>query len=181
MKIVLASILALAAGQAAAQDIGYKMDRIKAGSTNTFKNFDGMVNTHVFEGKVGEHYVYKTYNGPDASFPWIRTRYTTPTGELVRAEIAGGEVLTYEPHNCVRTLGSCSYTVKSNARRPSEQIRFTEVDGDTLTFSVTYGGGKVYYTGTGEMGEHGWPTRVTVRWKTPPQIDTEEVIGTDFK
>jgi len=181
LKKSLAILLTLAATQVAAQDIGYKMDAIKPGSTITFKNFDNMVDTHVFEGKTGEHYVFKTYNGPTDAQPLQATVFVTENGEVVRVEKAGGEWITFTPHNCVRTVGTCSYVQKSNKRRPMKYNRFTEVSGNTLTFSVAFNGGKIEYTGFGQLGIHNWPDLVTVRWSHTKKEVTQKLISTDFK
>lgn len=180
MRSALAIVLMFAATQLAAQDIGYKMESIKAGSTITFKNFDDMVDHHVFMGKVGEHYVFKTYDGATDAQPWSATNYVTENGEMVRIERAGGQWITFTPHNCIRTVGLCSFVQKSNTHRPKHFNRFTEVSGDTLTFSVTYQRGKVDYTGSGQMGLHNWPTQVNIRWNSGREA-TQKTIRTDFK
>ncbi|MEQ9695651.1 hypothetical protein [Shimia sp. SDUM112013] len=109
MKFRFALAFVAAAGAASAEGIGVNMPEIGKGSYAVYQAGD-QIYTHVFAGKSGAYHVYDVVPGDDPSAMEGRSRYFRDgAGQTVKWVTAAGEVVSFTPHNCQRTVGECSF------------------------------------------------------------------------
>lgn len=126
---ILTTLLVASAGYAA--DPSLHHDHIPIGAT-----IDNIHNDHVRETLV--------YLGPrDGSFVFIIKRGSTygrsgstifhdAQGNTHKVVHANGGVVTYTPHNCVRVLGTCRYSVTYANGNMQQFQRTTQAEGDNF-------------------------------------------------
>lgn len=170
MKSFYAVVFSLLASAVAAQDIGLNMPDIGKGSYATYK-VGSKSFTHVFAGKSGDYFVYDVVPGDDPDALEGRSRYFRDNeGQAVKWVRAGGDTITFTPHNCQRTLGSCEFVeegVADGTPYKTKMVRTNTATSKGFKFEqIGYGpDGNAYplMGGTVELDEYGMVRRATVR------------------
>ncbi|MDO6800730.1 hypothetical protein [Shimia thalassica] len=170
MKSLYALAFSLLASGAAAQDIGLKMPEIGQGSYATYK-VGKATYTHVFAGKSGKYFVYDVVPGDDPEGMEGRSRYFRDgNGQTVKWVTAGGDTVTFTPHNCQRTVGACEFTeegVSEGEPYKTRMIRTNTPTSKGFDFEqVGFGpDGKEFRLmgGSVELDDYGLMRRATVR------------------
>jgi len=141
MRVMVIFFLVLWSTGAMAQDISKKMSLIAPGSAVVMLLSDGEEITQRFLGVQPfpwdnkRYYVYETFNGQGDQEP-NHIVFTDKNGNAFYKMNSYGGVTKYEPHNCARTIGACSYT---RFLPDSDGVRFrrdTKVVAGGFEFSV---------------------------------------------
>lgn len=132
---IFALSLTLLSTPALAQDISVKMAQIPAGSWLLSKA--GKHTTiQVFRGKQGRSYVVDFVQGKDPNAPRSARDLRDEEGNVLKRTNANGEVTTYRPHNCQRTIGRCEF-VQKTGNKTAKMVRVNTPKGKGFTFEQT--------------------------------------------
>jgi hypothetical protein len=137
----------LFASPLAAQDINWQLDRINPGFAVQLAYDPGGTYTHRLRGREGPLYVIDSYfeQQQEPSFTvWVNAR-----GNYVGLRTATGLERQYVPHDCKRTIGSCTYTQVEG----TTQQTFTRV---TTPDPAAGGYNYVEYNGDGSLKLRGF-------------------------
>ena len=131
---VIAAVLLAATVSTASADIQWKTGAIAPGSTVTLKNSDGRVFTHMRMQDEDGMTRFDTFAGRDTGAPFAGSFLTNRRGEITRMVSASGEVTSFSPHRCMRTLGECHYTITYADGFRENRIRVTEATANGLKY-----------------------------------------------
>lgn len=173
-KGILIALSLLCAGTASAQDITVQMERMRAGSVITIQAHTGAVYSHhmIGESRPNE-FVYETRLGTSASGPLVWVHYADAHGNLTRSVNAQGDPITWTPHRCNRTLGSCSYLeVRADGvQQPYTRVTTPFVGG--FSYQVFNSAGIVTLSGQAILNELGWTRWGTSQRRNEARIEVE--------
>ncbi len=136
MRVLAALTAILLASPAIAEDYRIKVTEIAKGSSVTFLMGNGGRQTHHFEGPVSGGYEVTFWNGHGkGTGGGIEGRLIyNADGRALSFARTGGKVIKFEPHNCFRVVGLCTYTERRSDGRTRKLGRRLEPDGNGFAF-----------------------------------------------
>lgn len=134
--LLAAALVASTAATATAKgsDIAWKIDRMAPGSTLVLRNDDGTVYTHMRRNAQEGEVQFDTFAGSGPAAAYIGSYFTNERGEVKRTISVDGEMTTFTPHKCMRTVGECRYTITHADGSRENRVRITEVTRRGLKF-----------------------------------------------
>lgn len=137
----------LLAGPACAQDIRWKPELAKPGDYVVIDQGGNGKYAHVFRGKVGKYYVIESYKGGKISGKSAFKTSLDRDGNYVKFVYADGATYRYQPHDCRRVVGTCSFTEISPDGTRRKQTHVAKATAEGFEFQI--------YDETGKLTDKG--------------------------
>lgn len=156
------SILCACASIATGQDIRWKSERATPGDYVTIDQSQGGLIHHVFRGKTGNSYITDSNRGPEPKGTPVFTTYTDKDGNYLRWIRSDGYEIQYQPHDCTRTLGQCTYTEVYSDGTRKERTRITQATNNGFRYQEFDQDGQFMFGGKIKLDAWGWAGNGTI-------------------
>lgn len=174
MKIASASVAALlfSLTTVQAQAIRWKPEMLMPGDFVVLEQSQGPLLHHVFRGRSGNTFILETFHGPNANGQPNTITYLDRNGNRLRVVGSDGSSVTYDPHDCARTLGQCRFTKTDADGMTKEHLRRTQQRKHGFSFTLYDAGTALLQEGAFNLSSRGFAVngwiKDTAGWDLPP-------------
>lgn len=135
MRHIISALGLLAASAfSASADISWDINRIAPGSVLTLQGNDGSVYTHLRQPAANGQAKFDTFASDRAGGAFVGSYTTNARGEITQLTTSSGETRQFLPHRCMRTIGTCKYTIRYEDGFQENRIRVTKETGKGFTY-----------------------------------------------
>ena len=168
MKRLIIAVAMLVSGPALANPLALDVESLSNGVVQTIKLGDGRYSTITYEKDGAGGYRFLRRLGDDLDNLSAQATVTiTADGQWTSQVRVGEKPILYEPHNCVRTLGSCRYVIRvGETGRTFRVQRVTEPNNeggyDYKLYVDTATGNEVAEQGSFILDERGFTKEISM-------------------
>ena len=186
MRFIALGIAVLLAAPVSAEDYRIKITEIAKGSSVTYMTTHDGLSTHHFEGAVDGGYEVSFWKGHGKGVGGgvVGIGLFDSDGRTLSYTKTGGKPVRYTPHNCLRVVGTCTYTATradGSVRKMGRRLKPTASGFSFEVFRVTENGELMLDRGHVTLDEMGMMKSMAIEASSSSKRSSMEQESADYR
>ncbi len=162
-RFIIALLLLLMGAPAFASSLGINWSALKPGQYQVFRTSEGARLIHRYAGPVGGLYLFEVFFGGIQTGEPMEKVFLDANGQFVKTVFESGETKLFQPHDCSRTLGLCTYSMQLANGSTHSFTQETTSTGNGFRFVRRDSNGRIVLRGSVELNNAGLTRNMTLK------------------
>ncbi|NOX73082.1 MAG: hypothetical protein GXP03_05510 [Alphaproteobacteria bacterium] len=163
LRVILSFILLISPFSTQAETIGINWSALSPGQYQKLRTNEGAQLVSRYVGPRDGLYLFELFYGLAPNDIPNERIFLDRDGQFVKSIFVSGATTTFEPHDCSRTLGACSFTMRTKDGKTFSYTQIAKRTARGLKFTRRDASGKVVMRARMELRDSGLLRNLTMR------------------